>query len=180
MASAAMRKFIIMGVQGCGKGTQAKMLAQDFDLFHISVGDVFRWHIQSRTKLAARIRRLVTSGELVPDEIVEEVVKERLEIEPRVPGRNAQNAQRERGETSPRSNRIRTCRDRPGQGQDRVRRRRQGTRGQPPGHRRSARRAPASAGRRWLQPDRRDRLRLRARRQDGRRDVPEHPVRDRR
>jgi len=35
-----MRKFIIMGVQGCGKGTQAKMLAQDFDLVHISVGDV--------------------------------------------------------------------------------------------------------------------------------------------
>jgi adenylate kinase len=75
-----MRKFIIMGVQGCGKGTQAKLLVQDFDLVHISVGDVFRWHIQSRTKLAARIRRLITGGELVPDEIVEEVVKDRLEI----------------------------------------------------------------------------------------------------
>jgi adenylate kinase len=59
-----LRKFIIMGVQGCGKGTQAKILAQDFDLIHISVGDIFRWHIQSRTKLAARIRRLITGGEL--------------------------------------------------------------------------------------------------------------------
>jgi adenylate kinase len=74
-----VRKFIIMGVQGCGKGTQAKLLAQDFDLVHISVGDIFRWHIQSRTKLAARIRRLIAGGALVPDEIVEEVVKHRLD-----------------------------------------------------------------------------------------------------
>src|SRR5579862_825306 len=74
-----MRKFIIMGVQGCGKGTQAKMLAKDFDLVHISVGDIFRWHIQSHTKLGARIRRLTTAGELVPDEVAEEVVKGRLE-----------------------------------------------------------------------------------------------------
>lgn len=48
-----MRKYIIMGVQGCGKGTQAKSLAKDFDLVHICVGDIFRWHIQSHTKLAA-------------------------------------------------------------------------------------------------------------------------------
>ncbi len=74
-----MRKYIIMGVQGCGKGTQAKLLAQDFDLVHISVGDIFRWHIQSHTKLAARIRRLTAAGELVPDDIVEEVIKERLD-----------------------------------------------------------------------------------------------------
>jgi adenylate kinase len=74
-----MHKYIIMGVQGCGKGTQAKMLAAKFGLVHISVGDIFRWHIQSHTKLAARIRRLTASGELVPDDIVEEVVKQRLE-----------------------------------------------------------------------------------------------------
>ena len=40
-----MRKYIIMGPQGSGKGTQAKMLARDFDLVHISVGDIFRWHV---------------------------------------------------------------------------------------------------------------------------------------
>jgi adenylate kinase len=74
-----MRKFIIMGVQGCGKGTQAKMLGKAFGLVHISVGDIFRWHIQSHTKMAARIRRLTAAGELVPDEIVEEVVKLRLD-----------------------------------------------------------------------------------------------------
>ena len=74
-----MHKYIIMGVQGCGKGTQAKMLAAKFGLVHISVGDIFRWHIQSHTKLAARIRRLTAAGQLVPDEIAEEVVKGRLD-----------------------------------------------------------------------------------------------------
>lgn len=74
-----MRKYIIMGVQGCGKGTQAKLLAKDFDLVHISVGDIFRWHIQSHTKLAARIGRLTAAGELVADDIVEEIIKGRLD-----------------------------------------------------------------------------------------------------
>ena len=74
-----MRKYVVMGPQGCGKGTQAKLLAKDFDLVHISVGDVFRWHIQSHTKLGARVRRIVASGALVPDEMVDDVVRERLE-----------------------------------------------------------------------------------------------------
>jgi adenylate kinase len=74
-----MHKYVIMGVQGCGKGTQAKMLKDDFDLVHISVGDIFRWHIQSHTKLAARVKRIVAAGGLVPDDIVEEVVKQRLD-----------------------------------------------------------------------------------------------------
>jgi adenylate kinase len=74
-----MHKYVIMGVQGCGKGTQAKMLRDDLDLAHISVGDIFRWHIQSHTKLAARIKRIVAAGGLVPDEVVEEVVKQRLD-----------------------------------------------------------------------------------------------------
>lgn len=74
-----MYKYVIMGVQGCGKGTQAKMLAKDFNLVHISVGDIFRWHIQSHTKLAARIGRCMAAGELVSDEIVEEIVRDRLD-----------------------------------------------------------------------------------------------------
>jgi adenylate kinase len=74
-----MHKYVIMGVQGCGKGTQAKMLKDDFDLVHISVGDIFRWHIQSHTKLAARVKRIVAAGGLVSDDVVEEVVKQRLD-----------------------------------------------------------------------------------------------------
>jgi adenylate kinase len=73
-----MRKYIIMGAQGCGKGTQAKLLKHDFDLVHISVGDIFRWHIQAHTKLAARIKRLIDVGQLVADDIVEEIVRARL------------------------------------------------------------------------------------------------------
>ncbi len=75
-----MRKYIIMGPQGSGKGTQAKMLASDFDLVHISVGDIFRWHVQSRTKLGTKVQRYMKEGRLVPDEMVSDVVKWRLEI----------------------------------------------------------------------------------------------------
>lgn len=73
-----MNKSIIMGPQGCGKGTQAKRLTERFDIVHISVGDIFRWNVQSHTKLAAKIHRIVSSGQLVPDEIVEEIVSSRL------------------------------------------------------------------------------------------------------
>lgn len=74
-----MHKYIIMGVQGSGKGTQAKLLADEYNLVHISVGDIFRWNVQSHTKLAARIKRIMAAGELVSDDIVWEVVKSRLD-----------------------------------------------------------------------------------------------------
>lgn len=74
-----MHKYIIMGIQGCGKGTQAKMLKDYLDLVHISVGDIFRWNIQSRTKLGARVKRLIAEGQLVPDDVVAEVVRRRLD-----------------------------------------------------------------------------------------------------
>ena len=75
-----MNKYIIMGPQGSGKGTQAKLLADDLKLVHISVGDIFRWNIQAHTKLAARIKRIVDTGGLVSDEIVEQIVRDRLDI----------------------------------------------------------------------------------------------------
>jgi adenylate kinase len=75
-----MNKYIIMGVQGSGKGTQAKLLAKDFDLVHISVGDIFRWHVQSHTNLAPRVRQRMEAGRLVPDSLVEKVVKGRLDL----------------------------------------------------------------------------------------------------
>lgn len=75
-----MHKYIIMGVQGSGKGTQAKKLQSELNLVHISVGDIFRWNIQNHTKLGARIKRIVVAGQLVPDDIVAEVVKDRLDM----------------------------------------------------------------------------------------------------
>ncbi|MAT04826.1 MAG: adenylate kinase [Acidimicrobiaceae bacterium] len=74
-----MRKFVIMGVQGSGKGTQARRLASEYELEHIEVGDIFRWNVQHHTKLGARVRRDMDAGELVGDDVVEQVVRDRLE-----------------------------------------------------------------------------------------------------
>jgi adenylate kinase len=73
-----MRKYVIMGVQGSGKSTQSAMLAGDLDLVHISVGDIFRWSVQQHTKLGAQVRRTMAEGELVADDLVEGIVRERL------------------------------------------------------------------------------------------------------
>ena len=74
-----MRKYVIMGVQGSGKGTQSALLARDFDLIQISVGDIFRWHVQNHTKIGAQVRRVMAAGELVGDDLVESVVRQRLD-----------------------------------------------------------------------------------------------------
>jgi adenylate kinase len=72
-------KIVIVGPQGAGKGTQAQLLCKDYDFVHISIGDIFRWHMQNHTKLAAKVTRIMNEGRLVPDEIVEDVVRKRLE-----------------------------------------------------------------------------------------------------
>ena len=74
-----MRKYVIVGVQGSGKGTQGALLAHDFDLAQIAVGDIFRWHVQNYTKIGAQVRRVMAAGELVSDDLVESVVRERLD-----------------------------------------------------------------------------------------------------
>lgn len=71
-------EIIIMGVQGSGKGTQAKRLVDHYDLVHISTGDIFRWHITNHTKLGGRIQRTIAHGKLVSDETVTEIVADRL------------------------------------------------------------------------------------------------------
>ena len=75
-----MRKYVIMGVQGSGKGTQAKLLADAFDLVHISVGDIFRWNVQYHTKVGAQVRRVMAAGRLLEDDLVESVVRDRLAV----------------------------------------------------------------------------------------------------
>jgi adenylate kinase len=73
-----MGKYVIMGIQGSGKGTQAKLLAADYDLVHISMGEVFRGHIRAGTHLGQTIRDLVAGGHLVPDGIVNQILRTRL------------------------------------------------------------------------------------------------------
>ena len=73
-----MRKYVIMGVQGSGKGTQSELLASDLDLVHISVGDIFRWNVSNHTKMGAQVQRVMAGGELVGDDLAESVVQRRL------------------------------------------------------------------------------------------------------
>jgi adenylate kinase len=73
-----MRKYVIIGVPGSGKSTQATILAADLDLVHISVGDIFRWNVQNHTKMGAQVRRIMAAGELVGDDMAEAVTAERL------------------------------------------------------------------------------------------------------
>lgn len=78
--SGVMNKYVIMGPNGSGKGTQAARLARTYDLVHISVGDIFRWNIQNHTTLAAKVQRIMNAGLLVPDDVVAETVKSRLDL----------------------------------------------------------------------------------------------------
>lgn len=75
-----MRKYVVMGIQGSGKGTQAKLMSDDFDLVHISVGDIFRWNVQYHTKVGAQVRRTMAAGALVDDDLVEAIVRDRLAL----------------------------------------------------------------------------------------------------
>jgi adenylate kinase len=75
-----VRKYVIMGIQGSGKGTQAKLLCADFDLVHISVGDILRWNVQYHTKVGAHVRRTMAVGALVGDDLVESIVRDRLAL----------------------------------------------------------------------------------------------------
>jgi len=75
-----MHKYVMFGPQGSGKGTQSRLLCQAMDFVHISIGDIFRWNMENHTKLAARVTRIMNSGELVPDDIVGSLVRDRLEL----------------------------------------------------------------------------------------------------
>lgn len=70
--------LILLGAPGSGKGTQAKALAQRLKTTHLSTGDVFREEIAKKTALGTKVQGYVTSGKLVPDAVVTEVVTAKL------------------------------------------------------------------------------------------------------
>src|SRR5512142_1001970 len=78
--------LILLGPPGAGKGTQAKLLAAQYGIPHISTGDMFRDHIARGTELGKRIQQLMAGGTLVPDEITNAMVKDRLGRADVVPG----------------------------------------------------------------------------------------------
>lgn len=74
-------RLVILGKQGAGKGTQCVRLARHYVIPHISTGDIFRAALRSGTELGQRLKSFLDAGELVPDEMVVEVVKERVQQE---------------------------------------------------------------------------------------------------
>jgi adenylate kinase len=70
--------LILLGPPGAGKGTQAKMLARDLRIPHISTGDMFRDHKARGTELGKQVDAIMASGALVPDEVTNAMVKDRL------------------------------------------------------------------------------------------------------
>ena len=70
--------IVLLGGPGSGKGTQAKALTDDMDLEHIATGDLFRENIQGETELGKMAKTYIDRGELVPDDVTEGMVSERL------------------------------------------------------------------------------------------------------
>jgi len=71
-------KLLIFGPQGSGKGTYASRLSPILGIPHISTGDIFRGNIKRGTELGKRVERIINAGQLVQDDIVIEMLKERL------------------------------------------------------------------------------------------------------
>ncbi len=71
-------KIIMLGAPGAGKGTQAKMIAEKFNIPHISTGDIFRANIKEGTPLGSKAKEYMDKGLLVPDELVVDLVVDRL------------------------------------------------------------------------------------------------------
>lgn len=71
-------KIIMLGAPGAGKGTQAKMLAEKYGIPHISTGDIFRANIKQGTELGKKAKEYMDQGLLVPDELVVDLVVDRV------------------------------------------------------------------------------------------------------
>lgn len=71
-------KIVLLGAPGSGKGTQASLVSKEYDLLHISTGEIFRDNIQKKTPLGLKINELISAGNLCPDDLTIEIVKDRL------------------------------------------------------------------------------------------------------
>ena len=71
-------RLLIVGPQGAGKGTQAKLLAESLGIPHVSTGDLFRANLAGGTELGRLAKKYMDAGELVPDEVTQEMVADRV------------------------------------------------------------------------------------------------------
>lgn len=74
-----MVNFLIFGPPGSGKGTQSVMLAEKFNLLHLSTGDMLRAEIKGGTELGKKMSLIMSKGELVPDEVVIEMIAYKID-----------------------------------------------------------------------------------------------------
>jgi adenylate kinase len=73
-----IRKIVILGPQASGKGTQAEFLAREYKIPHISTGEISRQEARKKTKFGKFVANLINNGFLVPDNIINKIVKNRL------------------------------------------------------------------------------------------------------
>lgn len=71
-------KIVLLGAPGAGKGTQATLIAETYDIPHISTGEIFRKNIAERTPIGIVAKGYIDGGNLVPDDVTLEIVKDRL------------------------------------------------------------------------------------------------------
>jgi len=72
------RYIVLLGPHGAGKGTQAQIIAEKYDLVHVSSGDLFRENLKNETELGKLAQSYMKRGELVPDDVTIAMVRERL------------------------------------------------------------------------------------------------------
>jgi len=72
-------KIVLLGPPGAGKGTQAKSISNRYSIPHISTGDIFRKNISENTPLGIEAKKYIDKGQLVPDEVTINMVKDRLQ-----------------------------------------------------------------------------------------------------
>lgn len=77
----SMINLILFGPPGAGKGTQSDLIKDKFDLVHLSTGDMFRFHLKNDTELGQLARGYMDKGELVPDQVVIDMIDAKLEEE---------------------------------------------------------------------------------------------------
>ena len=82
----SVMKIIMLGAPGAGKGTQAKMIASKYGIPHISTGDIFRANIKNGTELGNKAKTYMDKGELVPDELVVDLIMDRIKADDCVKG----------------------------------------------------------------------------------------------
>lgn len=70
--------IVLLGAPGAGKGTQASLIAEKYNLLHISTGDIFRANIKGGTPIGILAKSYIDAGKLVPDEVTCDIVKDRL------------------------------------------------------------------------------------------------------